>query len=90
MSPFPVSSSNWRLIRAARVFIPPRVNLPPFVVRLKTCAAMSLSLSSARTTKRFPSRDAVIRFYDAVGNVIETHDHKAISRCGKEVAQTIA
>src|SRR4030095_4871052 len=41
MSPFPVSSSNWRLIRAARVFIPPRVNLPPFVVRLKTCAAMS-------------------------------------------------
>jgi len=36
----------------------------------------AVSLSSARTTKRFPSHDAVIRVYDDAGNVIETHEHK--------------
>jgi len=27
--------------------------------------------------KRFPSHNAVIRVYDAAGNVIETHEHAA-------------
>jgi hypothetical protein len=36
----------------------------------------AVSFSSARTTKRFPSDDAVIRVYDDAGNVIETHEHK--------------
>jgi NAD(P)-dependent dehydrogenase (short-subunit alcohol dehydrogenase family) len=31
--------------------------------------------SSARTMKRFPSHDAVIRVYDLTGNVIEAHDN---------------
>jgi len=29
------------------------------------------------------SPDALIRVYDAVGNVIETHEHKAISKGGE-------
>ena len=33
-------------------------------------------LSSARTTKSFPSRDAVIRIYDNAGNVVDAHTHK--------------
>ena len=36
----------------------------------------AVSFSSARTTKRFPSDDAVIRVYDAAGNLIETQEHK--------------
>jgi len=36
----------------------------------------AVSFSSARTTNRFPSHDAVIRVYDAAGNVIATHEHK--------------
>jgi hypothetical protein len=34
----------------------------------------AVSFSSARTTKR--SDDAVIRVYDAAGNVMEMHEHK--------------
>ena len=34
------------------------------------------------------SQDAVIRVYDEGGNVIETHEHKAISKSG-EVDQTV-
>jgi len=36
----------------------------------------AVSFLSARTTNGFPSRDAVIRVYDAAGNVMETHEHK--------------
>jgi hypothetical protein len=36
----------------------------------------AVSFSSAPTTKRFRHHDAVIRVYDAAGNVIETHEHK--------------
>jgi len=39
--------------------------------------AISYAMHSSR------SHDAVIRVYDAAGNVIETHEHKAISRTGE-------
>jgi hypothetical protein len=34
------------------------------------------------------SHDAVIRVYDDAGNVIGTHQHKAISKSGKQKAAT--
>ena len=42
--------------------------------------AISNAIGYAKHRSR--SHDAVIRVYDEAGNVIETHDHAAISRSG--------
>jgi hypothetical protein len=46
------------------------------------------AISNAIDYARFRSRshDSVIRVYDAAGNVIETHEHKAISKSGEAAA----
>jgi len=64
-----------------------------YTIRLtaNSCIALcssrnAVSFSSARTTKRFPPHDAVIRVYSAAGNVIETHQHSSLSRPIRKVA----